>query len=189
MTSQVLVLNADWTPHDITDPVDALWKVMCDKARLVAGYAGRMIRSFSESFEVPAVIVLTEYHKLPNHRRRVRLACTRWTVIARDHRICQYCGESFPLRQLTQDHVVPKSRRDAQDMVVLPWNGKTVYYESWENLVCACEDCNHTKDNMTPDEAGMALVQLPKVPRGADAARISMRAEAIPAEWETYLFD
>jgi 5-methylcytosine-specific restriction endonuclease McrA len=47
------------------------------------------------------------------------------------------------------DHVVPKSR-----------GGEN----TWLNLVTCCSSCNRTKDNKTPDEAGMKLLKKPYEP-------------------------
>jgi len=51
---------------------------------------------------------------------------------------CQYCSESFPVKELTLDHVMPVSR-----------GGRT----EWENIVTACKKCNHSKGSklITPN--------------------------------------
>lgn len=73
----------------------------------------------------------------------------------RDNYTCQYCGKSGV--KLTVDHVIPKSR-----------GGKN----TWENCVAACEPCNYSKDNKTPDEAGMKLLKTPTVPDMPDTAAL-----------------
>jgi 5-methylcytosine-specific restriction endonuclease McrA len=35
---------------------------------------------------------------------------------------------------------------------------------SWDNIVTACEQCNQTKGNRTPEAAGMRLHSKPKAP-------------------------
>lgn len=67
----------------------------------------------------------------------------------RDRYLCMYCGQKFPLNQLTRDHVLPKSR-----------GGRDVY----ENLVIACKCCNNRKGSRTPEEAGMPLLAVPFKP-------------------------
>jgi 5-methylcytosine-specific restriction endonuclease McrA len=62
---------------------------------------------------------------------------------------CCYCGENFPTKELTLDHVLPKSR-----------TGKT----EWSNIVLACYDCNDKKDDRTPAEAKMAMHYQPSIP-------------------------
>jgi 5-methylcytosine-specific restriction endonuclease McrA len=54
-----------------------------------------------------------------------------------------YCGS---VKQLTLDHVIPKSR-----------GGKN----TWNNLVTCCFTCNLKKGNKTPDEAKMVMRTQP----------------------------
>jgi 5-methylcytosine-specific restriction endonuclease McrA len=54
-----------------------------------------------------------------------------------------YCGS---VKQLTLDHVIPKSR-----------GGKN----TWNNLVTCCFTCNLKKGNKTPDESKMVMRTQP----------------------------
>jgi hypothetical protein len=75
---------------------------------------------------------------------------TNRALFERDSHICQYCGESFSSRQLTRDHIVPRSR-----------GGKDV----WTNVVAACFVCNSVrKRNKTPKEWGVELLSVPYTP-------------------------
>lgn len=76
-------------------------------------------------------------------------ALSRATLFARDRNICQFCGETFHPRLLTFDHVLPRSRGGQH---------------CWTNVVAACGPCNHDKDCMTPEEAGMPLLSVPYEP-------------------------
>lgn len=73
-------------------------------------------------------------------------AVNRREVLRRDGHACQYCGST---RNLTLDHVLPRSRGGQH---------------SWDNVVAACERCNTTKSDRTPQEAGMVLKSKPKAP-------------------------
>ena len=95
---------------------------------------------------VPRIIRLIDYHGFP----RQGVALTRRNVYARDGNACQYCGKRLATRQLTIDHVIPRSR------------GGT---ESWSNLATACMPCNTRKGGRTPQSAGMQLILKPKEPR------------------------
>jgi 5-methylcytosine-specific restriction endonuclease McrA len=95
---------------------------------------------------VPRIIRLTDYHGFP----RQGVALTRRNVYARDGNVCQYCGKRLAARQLTIDHVIPRSR------------GGT---ESWSNLVTACMPCNTRKGGRSPRSAGMQLIRKPVEPR------------------------
>lgn len=70
-------------------------------------------------------------------------------LYARDRHLCAYCGERFPARELSCDHVIPVSK-----------GGKHV----WTNLVSACRDCNGRKADRTPEQARMPLLYVPYVP-------------------------
>lgn len=70
----------------------------------------------------------------------------RREVLRRDSHTCQYCGST---KKLTLDHVIPRAK------------GGT---HTWENVVIACETCNHRKGNRTPLEANMTLRAKPKAP-------------------------
>lgn len=75
------------------------------------------------------------------------------TLFARDARLCMYCGEQFPARWLSRDHIVPLS------------HGGT---DSWNNVVTACKRCNNRKAGRTPESAGMELIAVPFTPTHAE---------------------
>jgi 5-methylcytosine-specific restriction endonuclease McrA len=104
------------------------------------------IRAVNFEIQVPRVIRLLVYDRLPKQRLRL----SRRNVLARDGHLCQYCGHHFPIHQLSLDHVVPRSR-----------GGTT----TWENVVCACVSCNVRKGGRTPHEAKMRLVRRPAKPQ------------------------
>jgi len=78
---------------------------------------------------------------------RVQRDVSRRGILLRDSGACQYCGARLPSKDLTLDHVVPRSRSGAS---------------TWENLVACCMPCNNRKGNRTPLEAGMALLRQPR---------------------------
>jgi len=90
--------------------------------------------------------------------------------LSRDNYTCQYCGAMPSRRELTIDHVLPRSR-----------GGKT----TWENVVTACQKCNGRKGSRTPEEAHMKLRVWPKRPRYLAIAALSS-VEAKQA-WGKYI--
>lgn len=78
---------------------------------------------------------------------------TNASLFRRDQQLCLYCGRRFAERELTRDHLLPRSRggRDA-----------------WLNVVTACRRCNQHKGNRTPEECGMELLALPYTPNHAE---------------------
>ncbi len=104
------------------------------------------VRTVSIRIQVPRVIRLYRYDRVP----RQTLRFNRRNLFARDEHRCQYCGANKPSSQLSFDHVMPRSR-----------GGPT----SWENVVCACVDCNTRKGGRTPQEARMKLMRKPTKPK------------------------
>lgn len=79
------------------------------------------------------------------HIPRMALRPTRSNILLRDDELCQYCGKHT--RELTLDHVIPRSRGGLS---------------TWENLVACCKWCNGKKGNKLPKEAGMKLLRPPR---------------------------
>lgn len=94
---------------------------------------------------VPRVLLLVAFDRVPS--RRVRLS--RLNIFIRDADTCQYCGRRLPRSELSLDHVLPRCR-----------GGKT----TWENVVCACIDCNRRKGAGEPLTAGLRLRRAPRRP-------------------------
>lgn len=139
---RVLVLNFDYSPITVCTVQRAFLLVFLEKAELLAGLNGRVLRSVSQNFPMPAVIRLSRYINVPY--KGVMLS--RQNIFRRDSHECQYCGSG---KDLTLDHVVPRSK-----------NGKS----TWTNLVTACKRCNARKGNYTPEAAGLKLRKAPQKP-------------------------
>lgn len=108
--------------------------------------AREIIHSVKVALEVPKIIVLGVYDRMP--RKEVKF--TRRNVFLRDKYTCQYCVKVFPEAKLNLDHVTPRDK-----------GGRT----SWENIVTSCVPCNSRKANRMPREAKMFPLAKPKVPR------------------------
>ncbi len=121
------------------------WREVSELRSSLRGPHEDWIRSVNFEVQVPRVIRLLSFDRLP--KRQLHL--NRRSVLARDGHVCQYCGDRFPSHQLSLDHVVPRSRGGAM---------------TWENVVCACLECNVRKGGRTPKEARMMLVRRPVRP-------------------------
>lgn len=143
--SKVLLLNNENEPLNITS-----WKrafVLLIKGK--AEYIEKICElddciKIGENY-IPRTIKLTYNVAIPE----LELPFSRENIFARDKHICQYCGKEFSSKELTLDHVFPKSR-----------GGET----SWENIVACCKSCNQYKADRTPEEAGLILLNNPKKP-------------------------
>lgn len=188
-SANVLVLNIDYSPLEVISWSDAMEKILNGKMELVADYAGRFVRSAYQTWPFPAVVRLTKKFA----HRKVRLS--RLNVLARDSFTCQYCGlaprkkSGMPaVADLTIDHIIPRAQ-SKEGFVTMSWAGKkkVARTTSWENLVCACYQCNSAKADRTPGQANMPLAKLPRPPNTVDVARMAITAHRIPDEWKAFL--
>lgn len=162
---RTLLLDATWNPIKIISWQRALSLDFQGKVVIAETY-DRMVRSAHAEFILPAVIALRHFHRVAP----LRVHYSKRNVFARDGFACQYCGAQPGQNNLTLDHVHPSSR-----------GGKT----RWENVVAACEPCNHRKANQTPAEAGMVLKTIPFQPAPSNSGLIGSRVA--PPEWKVYL--
>ena len=134
--SDVLVLNADaqplsYLPLSAVGWREAFQQVWLEKCTVLEYYDDWIVSSPSQQFQVPAIIMLKEYFRRRNNPRFSKLNCH-----LRDLYSCQYCNIQLPHKELTLDHVLPRSH-----------GGKT----NWTNIVSACKSCNVAKGNrLTP---------------------------------------
>lgn len=121
----------------------------------------------SITLRVPAVVILKD--NIYNRKNSIKFS--RVNLYARDKLTCQYCGIVFHKKDLTFDHVLPKAQ-----------GGKT----SWENIVTACKPCNSKKNDKTPEEAGMPLINgrgHVKKPKFLPVQGLHLNPDNIPKEW------
>ncbi len=160
---RTLVLNAGYEPLAVVSFKRALILVLNQKATVIAGAANQRVRSATAEFELPSVILLSRYVRIPNARK---VPVSRRGVLRRDGYRCGYCGKSAN----TIDHVLPKSR-----------GGN----DSWENLVACCLRCNNAKGDRTPAEVGWDLRVKPAMPQGM--IWTVRGADREQPEWTEYL--
>lgn len=141
---RTLVLNAGYEPLAVVSFKRALILVLNQKATILAGAESAVVHSAKQEYELPTVILLQRYVRIPNSKK---VPVSRRGVLRRDGFSCGYCGKSAN----TIDHVLPKSRGGA---------------DSWENLVACCLKCNNKKSDKTPAEMGWELRFTPKMPTG-----------------------
>jgi len=125
------------------------------------------VRTVSTEIQVPRVIRLVDYDRLPKQTVKFN----RRNIFARDNNQCQYCGKKFPTSELSLDHVIPRSQ------------GGT---STWENIVCACVNCNVRKGGRTPREASMALIRKPEKPKRSPILNQKLTNRKYQS-WKTFL--
>jgi 5-methylcytosine-specific restriction endonuclease McrA len=157
-----LVLNRNWQPVNVStvaralvllwnesarvvDPADYQTYDWHDWAKLQPSDGDDCIQAVRFRLRVPEVITLTGYDRLPT----ASVTFSRRNIFRRDHFTCQYCGVQPGSEELTIDHVVPRSH-----------GGES----RWDNCVLSCVECNKTKADRTPAQAGMRLRKTPVKP-------------------------
>jgi 5-methylcytosine-specific restriction endonuclease McrA len=164
---ETLILTQGYVPHRIVGWQKAITMWATGKVEVVETY-DEVIRAVSPRLRMPAVVRLVRGVKY--HAPRVRFS--RTNVLVRDGYRCQYCGEQHLSRDLTFDHVVPRSK-----------GGRT----TWTNIVTACRPCNARKRDRTPAEAGMKLLSIPVHPKALPFGMFRIRADGVPAPWKTWV--
>lgn len=179
----MLVLNRHYLPIHITSVKRALSLLYRGTAKALNEHlevfdfqrwlalpvhnSGPSIGLVSQLMRVPRVILLMTYEGQP--RRTLRFS--RILVLIRDQYTCQYCGTTFPLRELNLDHVIPRR-----------YGGSSC----WDNVVCCCLSCNRKKGGRTPEEAGMSLLRSPRAPRYTSLTNLVPHADFVE-EWRPFL--
>jgi len=156
---RVLVLNADYTPLNVTSSQKGFKLVFKGKAEIVKSSESPIIAGY-QNYVRPLIIRLFKYVKFRVRNIRVN----RHRVYRRDGGECVYCGST---KQLTLDHVIPKSKGGSNE---------------WTNLVTCCHKCNLHKADRTPQEVGMVLRKKPYEP----SLFIDVVNNSLERIWEDY---
>jgi 5-methylcytosine-specific restriction endonuclease McrA len=140
----VLVLNSSLQPLSVIPERRLVVLLSKQKVTFVDDSVRQLIEESIQArrldLERPVIVQLLANVRVP----RVALQPTRSNILLRDDETCQYCGKRS--RDLTLDHIVPRSR-----------GGPT----TWENLVACCKSCNGKKGNRQLKEVNMRLLRQP----------------------------
>ena len=169
-----LVLNADYWPLSYFPLSIWSWKdtvkaVFLDRVNIVEEY-DQKVSSPSFEIKLPSIIALKDY--IPHSHKP---AFTRFNVFLRDDFTCQYCNDKFSTKELTFDHLIPRSK-----------GGLT----NWENVVTACSKCNWTKGSRDLSQVGFKLLRKPKEP---SQYSLRLKSKNFPSDylhssWRDYLY-
>lgn len=144
------------------------WQEVSDSRTLHArGPNDDWVKTVRSEIQVPRVIRMLTYERIP----RTSVKFNRKNIFARDQNQCQYCSKRFGTCDLSLDHVVPRSR-----------GGQA----TWENIVCACLNCNIKKGGRTPREANMKLIRKPEKPKRSPLLSQKLSLEKY-ATWRAFL--
>ena len=184
--STVLVLNRHWLAIDAVTPVDAFGHLATGSARalriddtsvqpfdwedwreLDIPTSAPAIGTPHGRVRIPTVIVLTRYARVP----MVRPVFGFRGLWERDGGRCQYSGRELRPDEANIDHILPRSR-GGQDC--------------WENCVLADRKVNTRKGSLTPEEAGLRLLSVPRTPMPVPATARIRNSWGIK-DWEHFI--
>jgi 5-methylcytosine-specific restriction endonuclease McrA len=168
MSNTTLLLDQSYRPVQVIPWQRAITLLFLNKVEIISTY-DHNVRSTSVVFKMPAVARLIKAFKRP--KKPVKFS--RINIYSRDHWCCQYCNKTKTMKELTYDHVRPRSQ-----------GGKT----TWENIVSCCEDCNSKKGGRTPEQARMPLKKKPIRPTWVPAVQVVVSQESCPDAWRDYLY-
>lgn len=173
MNPLVLVLNEHGVPHHWATWQDA---VVYKAKELVVWemgnfdwtkYGGKNRLTGSQSSISFSSIIAVRGSSRP---KRITPALNSTNLFGRDLNICAYCGGEFNSSELTNDHIVPRSRGGEH---------------TWMNCVTSCKRCNNKKDNRLLEETNLQLLYVPYVPTREEA--LILRNRNILADQMTFL--
>lgn len=169
-----LILNADYRPLSylplsLWSWQDAVKAIFRGTVTVISEYE-RVVRAPRFEMRLPSVLVLNEYIHLDR-----KPAFTRFNVFLRDQWHCQYCGNQFKTKELTFDHVIPRSK-----------GGQS----SWENIVAACQPCNIKKGHQMPHEVNMHPIKEPREPSMSELQKFGRKVPPnfLHDSWRDYLY-
>jgi endo-1,4-beta-D-glucanase Y len=180
LNQPVLILNASYEPLSIANAKRAVKLIMkgvakAEENREEIVYSHKMWDEnngdfVDVNFYLPSVVRLLSYRNIPI---RIHIV-SRKNIYARDRHLCCYCTKKFSPKNLTLDHVIPKSK-----------GGKDTY----ENLVTCCLECNQRKgDRLLGDIKDMKLHFNPKAVTIHTRRDILRNMGAEDPLWRKYLY-
>ena len=171
LKKKVLLLNQSFEPLAIL-PVKKVLKKLIKGSKsfyVEEWYEDLVFETPNHKIPVPSVVRLSYYLSV---KKASKISVgKRNKIFSRDQYCCFYCGKACETKELTLDHVIPKSR-----------GGDSSSY----NLVSCCKPCNNSNGDITAEEFGF---KLPKalLHSNINFALLVSSAKTNP-QWKKYLF-
>lgn len=163
--NKVLLLTNTYEFNSFITDVRAIKLIVKGKAEPIS-YWNEVIKTPSNEFKSPATIRL-----LHSIKRMIfsKNSFNRNALIRRDKSTCQYCSKPLSYKEISIDHIIPKS-----------YGGTT----SYTNCVVSCKLCNSIKRDRTPEQANMKLINSPENPK---VHLLYLEDKYWHKEWEYYI--
>lgn len=170
---KVLLLNKNYQPLRVMSWKSAFVKMYSQtkSVDVVKYYDNLEVHSAYMKHKVPAVLVVRS--TFVKYSRKVKKnANYKKYVYVRDNYVCQYCGKHCDSKDLTVDHVIPKSKGGSN---------------SWVNLVTCCVSCNNKKADMSCEKANMFPKWKPREITDFDLKKLYFESHKIEPEWHEFM--
>lgn len=164
---RTLIIDSSMQPIKVVDWQDAILLVLKNKARVVDEYDNVLIRSATQAYKLPSILMLVS-----KSRRKKEMNFSKRAVFYRDNYTCAYCADRFRPGELSMDHVIPVCQGG---------------HKSWENIVTSCRQCNSDKGGRTPEEARMLMHFRPYKPNWSPSIFIQIKKEDPIEKWEQWV--
>ena len=120
-------------------------------------------------YDYPSILKL---NKLTKKNTSKDIIFNRSNLVRRDKYRCQYCNKFLYNREITIDHIIPKSL-----------GGEN----SFLNCVISCHKCNNTKGNKTLDQCNLKLLRKPFIPTYFKFEPNLKSYDNVHSDWNTYI--
>ena len=166
MRAPVLVLDIAGNPTDWIEAQEAVLYYAAQKVVWELGHRTQVFRGgysrtgIQSKIIVRPIIAIAGTRILSHlHHAPLTLGSQNTVLFKRDRYTCAYCGQRLPYKDLSRDHIVPRSK-GGQD--------------TWMNCVTACRRCNQQKGNKLVQDF-RPLLYVPYVPCRAEQHLLSGR--------------
>ena len=169
MSKDCLLLNGNGKPVSYFPLSVINWKtaiklVLTRNVILLREHEDFVVHSPTIEMKVPSILMLPRFHKFHNY-----VKFSRSNVFLRDMFTCQYCKNVFEKKDLTIDHIIPKSK-----------GGDT----NWLNVTTCCKSCNLSKADKIIDPS--PEVKTPSL-RDLIKGQESIGIKKIETDWQEYI--
>ncbi len=170
MSEDCLLLNGNGRPISYLPLSVITWKTaikltITRSVIVIKEHKDWVVRSPSIEMKVPSILMLQSYHPFHSY-----VKFSRTNIFLRDLYTCQYCFDIFEKKNLTMDHIVPKSKKGSS---------------TWDNVVTACITCNLKKgDRNIRPKVEPSKPSLSHLIRGHQIDKNNFPDR----EWDKYIF-
>lgn len=143
---KVLLLTNSYEFNTFIDERRAIKLLVKGKVEALS-YWDDFFHTSSDKIKIPSIVRLL--YSIKRVQYKSKNTFNRMAIIRRDKYTCQYCSKVLTHKEISIDHVIPRS-----------YGGSNMF----TNCVVSCKKCNSIKRNRTPEEANMKLINKPKHP-------------------------